>query len=84
MPKRFHAGHGLALGFVAGIVAAGHRIWFLLFLAFVAGALAVLASQQGVRLFRWLGSSASPLSMRAWRMLMRRVRDLRPDDRMPL
>ncbi len=83
MRGRLHGGHGLAVGFVAGIAAAEYRMWLLLALAFLLGAAFALAVERVNRLVRWLDRSISPLTMRQWRALRRRVDTLRPDDTLP-
>lgn len=81
--RRFHAGHGLGAGFLGGLVVAGYRPWLLVAAGVLLGAGVVLVSQRLGRLVRWLDRSVSPLTMRQWRALRRRVNTLRPDDEVP-
>lgn len=81
--KRWHHGHSIAIGVLGGLAIASYRVWLLLAAAFLLGIVVDRLIVNGSRLVRWIDRSVSPLTMRKWRMLRRRVNDLRPDDQVP-
>jgi hypothetical protein len=83
MIKRWHHGHSLGAGVLVGLGFATYREWLLLAFAFVLGIVVTLVVERTSRIAKWIGRSVSPLSMRKWRALRRRVNDLRPDDEFP-
>jgi hypothetical protein len=56
MIRRWHHGHSLAAGLLAGLALATYRVWLLLAAAFLLGALAALLVPRLVRFGAELGS----------------------------
>ena len=54
LPNRWHHGHSLGAGTLLGVVLAGGHLVLLLWVAFLAGAVAALVLVNGRRLVHWL------------------------------
>jgi hypothetical protein len=80
MLRKWSHGHSLFTGAFVGLFLASYRVWLLMAFVFILGAAAALFVVNTRKVLRWLTSSTSPLSMRQWKSLRRRVNDLRPDD----
>jgi len=55
LPKRWHHGHSMFAGFVGGLAVAAYRVWLLIVLAFLVGAVAASAARTAARVLRWAG-----------------------------
>lgn len=83
MPRKWHHGHSLGAGFLAGAGVMAYNAWVLYLAAFVVGVVLTLAVVNARRFVHWIARGRSPLTMRQWRNLQRRVGAMRPDDRIP-
>lgn len=80
LTRKWSHGHSLFSGAMVGLLLASYRIWLLMAFVFLLGAATTLLVINTRKVAHWVGRSVSPLSMRQWKALRRRVMDLRPDD----
>lgn len=83
MLRKWSHGHSLFTGAFIGLFLASYRVWLLMAFVFILGAAFALFIVNTRKVIRWLGSGASPLNMRQWQRLRKRVNTLRPDDDIP-
>ena len=78
-----HHGHSLAAGALLGLVFVSDHLLWTLTAAFLCGLVVGRGWGALSRLLHWTARGASPLTLRQWKAMRRRVQVLRPDDRVP-
>ncbi len=81
--RKWSHGHSLFTGAFIGLFLASYKVWLLMAFVFLAGCGLTLFVVNTRKVIRWIGGGHTPLSMRQWRKLHRRVNVLRPDDDIP-
>lgn len=83
MLRKWSHGHSLFTGAFIGLFLASYKIWLLMAFVFLLGCGATLFVVNTRKVIRWFGSGVTPLNMRQWNRLRKRVNVLRPDDEIP-